>query len=155
MIPSIPIIPPGPFAVCSICTCQTERRAEADPIALRPLFPAGQSRMATFYLLPPRSILETAFGDILARLLPGLPLPLESWETITDRIGSAAGWPDDVFLVPRDDLPPGESVGESLAAAFGAEPGDNVVEVSLARPPALSRRWVLSATDIPTAHVAL
>jgi hypothetical protein len=111
--------------------------------------------MAAFYLLPPRSVLESAFCDLLTRLLPGLPLPMESWETITDRIGSAAGWPDDVFLIPRDDLPQGESVGESLAAAFGAEPGDQVVEVSLARTPATIRQWVLSAADIPTTPAAL
>jgi hypothetical protein len=111
--------------------------------------------MATFYLLPPRSVLESAFGEILTRLLPGLPLPMESWESIIDRIGSAAGWPDDVFLIPRDDLPHGASVGETLAAAFGAEPGDRVVEVSLARTPAIPRQWVLSAADIPTAPAAL
>ena len=112
-------------------------------------------RVATFYLLPPRSALESAFGDILSRLLPGLPLPMESWETITNHIGSAAGWPDDVFLIPRDDLPHGESIVESLAAAFGAEPGDTVVEVSLARTPATTRQWVLSAADIPTTPAAL
>lgn len=111
--------------------------------------------MATFYLLPPRSVLESAFSDILARLLPGLPLPVESWETIIDRLGSAGGWPDDVFLVPRDDLSQGESVAESLAAAFGAESGDKVVEVSLARTPATTRQWVLSAADIPTTRAAL
>jgi hypothetical protein len=111
--------------------------------------------MATFYLLPPRSVLESAFGDILTRLLPGLPLPVESWETITDRIGSAASWPNDIFLIARDDLPYGASVGESLAAAFGAEPGDRIVEVSLAGASSPTRQWVLSAADIPTTPAAL
>jgi hypothetical protein len=111
--------------------------------------------MATFYLLPPRTCLEQAFGELLARLLPGLPLPVESWEAITDRIGSAANWPDDVFLVPRDDLPEGDPVGESLAAAFGAEPGDRVVEVSLARGPSAARAWVLPASGVPRVPAAL
>jgi hypothetical protein len=102
--------------------------------------------MAMFYLLPPRACLEQALGEVLARLLPGLPLPVESWETITDRLGSAANWPDDVFLVPRDDLPDGEPVGGALVAAFGAEPGDRVVEVSLALKPA--RSWVLTPADV-------
>ena len=83
------------------------------------------------------------------RLLPGLPLPVESWEAIADRIGSAANWPDDVFLVPRDDLPEGEPVGEALAAAYGAEPGDRIVEVSLARGPSAARAWVLPPADVP------
>ena len=111
--------------------------------------------MATFYLLPPRACLEQAIGDVLARLLPGLPLPADAWEAITDRIGLAAGWPADVFLVPRDDLPEGEPVGEALAAAFGAEPGDRVVEVSLARGPGAARTWVLQPTGVPGIPAAL
>jgi hypothetical protein len=104
--------------------------------------------MATFYLLPPRACLEQALGEVLGRLLPGLPLPADSWDVVTDRVGSAASWPVDVFLVPRDDLPEGEPVGGALAAAFGAEPGDRVVEVSLARGPTASRAWVLGSSDV-------
>lgn len=108
--------------------------------------------MATFYLLPPRSCLEQALGEVLARLLPGLPLPADSWDAVTDRVGSAANWPADVFLVPRDDLPEGETVASALAAAFGAEPGDRVVEVSLARGSSDSRQparaWVLAPADV-------
>ena len=110
--------------------------------------------MATFYLLPPRSCLEQALGEILSRLLPGLPLPADSWDLVCDRVGSAARWPADVFLVPRDDLPEGEPVAESLVAAFGAEPGDRVVEVSLARGPAGARSWVLGAADVSKAPAA-
>ncbi len=104
--------------------------------------------MATFYLLPPRSCLEQALEEVLTRLLPGLPLPADSWEAVTERVGSAAGWPADVFLVPRDDLPDGEPVGDSLVAAFGAEVGDHIVEVSLARNPASARAWVLGQADV-------
>ncbi|WP_439626885.1 hypothetical protein [Gemmata sp.] len=104
--------------------------------------------MATFYLLPPRACLEQALSDALGRLLPGLPLPAETWDAVTDRVGAAASWPADVFLVPRDDLPDGEPVGEALGAAFGAEPGDRVVEVSLARGPAAARSWVLGPADV-------
>jgi len=111
--------------------------------------------MATFYLLPPRDCLEQSVEDFLSRLLPGLPLPTESWESIIDRIASAASWPADVFLVPRDDLPEGESLGTSLAAAFGAEPGDRIVEVSLARPASAARAWVLTSADVPGASAAL
>jgi hypothetical protein len=109
--------------------------------------------MATFYLLPPRESLERMLGDVLTRLLPGLPLPAESWDVVTDRIGSVANWPDDVFLVPRDDLPDGEPVASALVAAFGAEPGDRIVEVSLAQK--APRSWVLAASAVsntPAAH---
>jgi hypothetical protein len=102
-------------------------------------FIPGLPRMATFYLLPPRACLEQALGDVLSRLLPGLPLPADLWDVVTDRIGSAAHWPADVFFVSRDDLPEGESAGESLTAMFGAEPGDRIIEVSTARG---ARMWV-------------
>ena len=95
--------------------------------------------MATFYLLPPRACLETAVGDLFGKLLPGLPLPADVWDTLAQHLAATAGWADDVFLVPRDEVPDGE-LGAALAEAYGAEPGDRVVEVSLPRSP---RTWEL------------
>lgn len=94
--------------------------------------------MSTFYLLPPRACLEQASSDLLGKFLPGLPLPVDAWDIITAQLASAANW-SDVFFVPRDELPEGD-VGEALAEAYGAEPGDRVVEVSLARP---AKVWTL------------
>jgi hypothetical protein len=101
--------------------------------------------MATFYLLPSRVFLEQALGDLLGKLLPGLPLPAETWDAVTERLAAAAQWSGDVFLIPRDDLPDGERLGESLASAFGAEAGDRVVDVGVTRGP---RTWVLSPADV-------
>ena len=89
--------------------------------------------MATFYLLPPRACLEQSLGELLGRLLPGLPAPADAWDIVTARLAESADWPADVYLVPRDDLPDGEPVAEALASAFGAEPGDRVVEVGAGR----------------------
>lgn len=97
--------------------------------------------MATFYVLPPRSCLERAVSELFGKLLPGLPLPTDAWDALADHLGDVAGWNDNVFLVPRDELPEGD-LSEALAGAFGAEPGDRVVEVSLARP---ARAWALPA----------
>jgi hypothetical protein len=104
--------------------------------------------MATFYLLPPRDCLEQAVGDLFGKLLPGLPLPADAWEALAQHIAAAANWPD-VFLVPRDELPDGDPAA-ALAEAYGAEPGDRVVEVSLARPP---RAWAM-ATGVSGAAAA-
>jgi hypothetical protein len=111
--------------------------------------------MATFYLLPPRASLESALSELLGRVLPGLPVPAETWEAVVERLGELAGWPSDVFLVPRDDLSGDAGAAEELAAAFGAEPGDRVVEISLARGPAAARTWVLppvGVSSLPPAH---
>jgi len=98
--------------------------------------------MATFYILPPRSCLEEALGELLQRFLPGLSLLADGWELVVDRLATAAHWPADVFLVPRDDLPEEEPLPEALMAAFGAEPGDQIIEVPLHT--GLPQRWTLT-----------
>ena len=96
--------------------------------------------MATFYLLPPRACLEDAVSEVFGKLLPGLPLPADAWDALTQHLTALAGWPD-TFLVPRDELPDGDPAA-ALADDYGAELGDRVVEVSLARPP---RVWPIPA----------
>lgn len=105
--------------------------------------------MATFYLLPPRACLEQAFSDLFGKLLPGLPLPADAWDAVAQHLASVAGWPADVFLVPRDELPEGEP-GVALAEAYGAEPGDRVVDVGLSRP---ARAWSVP-TDVSSGAAA-
>lgn len=104
--------------------------------------------MATFYLLPPRACLDQSLGELLGRLLPGLPLPADAWDVLAERLAHSAGWPADVYLVPRDDLPDGEPVGDALAAAFGAEPGDRVVEVGAGR---AARVWEVGGVPVTAA----
>ena len=99
--------------------------------------------MATFYLLPPRACLEDALAAVFSRYLPGLPVPADAWDVVADRLAAAAGWPADVYLVPRDDLPADQPAAEALAAGFGAEPGDRVVEVPTG--PAGPRVWTVPA----------
>ncbi|MCI0704364.1 MAG: hypothetical protein L0241_25170 [Planctomycetia bacterium] len=96
--------------------------------------------MTTFYLLPPRACLEEAVSGLFGKLLPGLPLPADIWETLVSHLVSVARWPEVVF-VPRDELPESE-LPVALAEAFGAEAGDRVVEVSLAR---TAREWMIPA----------
>lgn len=99
--------------------------------------------MATFYVLPPRVCLEEKLAALLGQLLPGLPVPVDSWEAVADRLASIGRWPDDVYLVPRDDIPFGESVADALQECFGAEPGDRVIEVNAGGPQA----WTLSGVS--------
>jgi hypothetical protein len=101
--------------------------------------------MATFYVLPPRDCLDQAVSDLFTRLLPGLPLPADGWAVVSERIAETASWPAELFLIPRDDLPDGESIGDALASGYGAEPGDRVVEVRLA---GVSRAWVVGAAGV-------
>ena len=93
--------------------------------------------MSTFYILPPREVLESSLGDVLTRFLPGLPLPVDSWDIIAEKLASAASWPEDVFLIPRDDLPDSDSVSESLIDGFGAEVGDRAIEIGMRTGPSV------------------
>lgn len=104
--------------------------------------------MATFYLLPPRASLENALIGLLGKLLPGLPLPSQPWDVLSDRIATESLWPRDVFLIPRDDLPEGETTADALRIGFGAEAGDRVIEVSLARDPSVVRTWILEPAEV-------
>lgn len=83
--------------------------------------------MATFLVLPPRELLEHAAQEFAARLLPGLAPPADLAETILSHV--LAAQPAGSFVVHREELPEGDDVIAALRDAFGAEPGDRVVEV--------------------------
>jgi hypothetical protein len=87
--------------------------------------------MSLFYLLPPRPIVGDRLVSFLQTLLPGLDWNVQERRELADVLIGLAGRREDVFLVHREDLPHGESVARALADGFGAEEGDEVVEVRL------------------------
>jgi hypothetical protein len=106
--------------------------------------------MAVFYLLPPRPLLGQHFAGYLRALFPGLEWADPTWTELADTVASAARLHDGVYVVCREELPEGEDVERALADGYGAEPGDEVVEVSAgARPGELGvRRWRLAAVPV-------
>jgi hypothetical protein len=80
--------------------------------------------MAKFYLLPPRALIAQKLLATLGIVEPQSPLLAELAETI-GRAVEATG----AFVVYRDDLPLHESMPQSLMDGFGAEVGDEVVEI--------------------------
>jgi hypothetical protein len=108
--------------------------------------------MSTFYVLPPRPILGERFAAFLRLVFPGL-----EWDAaaLGDFLGGTAVGRPDVFVVHREDLPPGEPVARALADAFGAEPGDEVIEVRAAgprRPASLPQAGSLAGADLAVAR---
>ena len=91
--------------------------------------------MATFYLLPPRPLVEDTLAQSAGTFLPGLP-PTGGPE-LTAALESAVGRRPDVFLVFREELPDGVTA-DALRDGFGAEAGDEVVEV---RAGGVVRHW--------------
>jgi hypothetical protein len=101
--------------------------------------------MATFYLLPPRQVLGQRLADYLHTLCPGLPCPSTVWADLADVVRTAAAGQPDVYVVHREELPPGEEPARALVDGFGAERGDEVVEVRPGPRPGevVTLRWSL------------
>jgi hypothetical protein len=106
--------------------------------------------MAIFYLLPPRPFLGQHFAGYLRTLFPGLEWAGTTWTDLADTLAVAARLHEGVYVVYREELPDSEDVERALADGFGAEPGDEVVEVRAgARPGELAvHRWQLAATPV-------
>jgi hypothetical protein len=100
--------------------------------------------MSTFYLLPPRPLLNARFADYLRTLLPGLDCS-PSCPDLVEVLNAEASRHPDVYVVHREDLPEGEEPAQALADGFGADAGDEVVEVCTGPEPGgmNARRWHL------------
>ena len=96
--------------------------------------------MATFYVLPPRPFLGRCYATFLQTLFPDLTWDEAALSELADRLNSIAADRKGVYLVHREELPEDEDLARGLADAFGAETGDEVIEV---RPGREAHRWLL------------
>jgi hypothetical protein len=103
--------------------------------------------VSTFYLLPPRPYLGEHFASYLQGLFPGLHWDSAVWANLAEGLVAAATCHAGVYVVYREELAEGEDPAQALADGFGAEPGDEVIELRAAeRPGALAvRRWRIGA----------
>jgi len=101
--------------------------------------------MSIFYLMPPRPFLGDRFADFLQTLFPGLVWDSSARRNLADLLGDTAGEREDVYVVYREDLPRNESPTQALIDGFGAEAGDEVVEVRPGARPGeiITRRWCI------------
>ncbi|HZV03617.1 MAG TPA: hypothetical protein VE999_00875 [Gemmataceae bacterium] len=99
--------------------------------------------MSIFYLMPPRPFLGDRFADFLQTVFPGLDWDSSSRLSLAELLRDAAGERDGIYVIYRDDLPREESPALALVNGFGAESGDEVVEVRPGGRPGevVTRRW--------------
>lgn len=102
--------------------------------------------MSTFYVLPPRSILGDRLVDSLSSFMPGIAWDADGRQRLAETVLEALANQDEVYLVPRDELPTGVATETALIDGYGASAGDEVIEV---RPAGRSgefssRRWRIS-----------
>jgi hypothetical protein len=102
--------------------------------------------MSIFYLMPPRPFVGDRIAAFLQTFFPGLDWDSSERTGLAEVLGDRAGRPD-VFVVYRDDLPHEESPARALVDGFGAEPGDEVVEVRPGPRPGevVTNRWRIAA----------
>jgi hypothetical protein len=101
--------------------------------------------MSTFYLLPPRPHLARRFTAFLTTWFPGLDWQGLGGMDLIETLAERASRHPDVYVVHREDLPEGEEPARALADGFGAEAGDEVIEL-VSGPdgdPVTTRRWRL------------
>jgi len=94
--------------------------------------------MSTFYLLPPRPLLEECLAAYLDPLLPGLRWQGTVGLLLADILAAAVARRPDVYVIYREELPEGETPARALVDGFGAEADDEVIEI---RPGGKSGEW--------------
>lgn len=85
--------------------------------------------MSTFYLLPARPRFGRLFAELLSGLFPGTAWPQDDWHDLAEALAAAAMSQHEVYVVFAEELPADEGIEDGLRLAFGAEPGDEVVDV--------------------------
>jgi hypothetical protein len=84
--------------------------------------------VSVFYLLPSRPFLGERFAFYLQGLFPGLTWDPDQWSNLAEGLTAAATSHPGVYVVHREELSEDDPV-RSLIDRFGAEPGDEVIEL--------------------------
>ncbi len=102
--------------------------------------------MSIFYVLPARPVLGEHFAGYLASLFPGLEWRRSAWTDLAEAL-SAAVQQRDVYVLYRDDLPAEDNLTQVLVDGFGAEEGDQIIEIDAGPPHGemSARYWRLNA----------
>jgi hypothetical protein len=85
--------------------------------------------VSTFYLLPPRALVGQQFARFLHSYFPELDLATVSRAELAEFVSATAAQQPDLYVIFREDLPQNIELRRTLVDDFGAEPGDEVVEV--------------------------
>ncbi len=96
--------------------------------------------MATFHVLPPKTVFGDKCAGFLEQWLPGVNWVDVDRATLADMVTAGPAAQPLAYVVFREELPEGIEMGQALKEDFGAEPGDSVIEVAADG----SRRWIVA-----------
>jgi hypothetical protein len=87
--------------------------------------------MAKFYVLPSRELLGGRFSSWLTAHFPGIQHTSWDYSDLAESLANLVQLEGKGFVVYREDLDGERSVAESLAADYGAEADDEIIEIEL------------------------
>jgi hypothetical protein len=79
--------------------------------------------------MPSRPVLGERVAVYLKTVFPGLDWASTAWAWLAEAVGSLVAQQSDVFVVYREELADDGNLARSLVDGFGAELGDQIVEV--------------------------
>jgi len=103
--------------------------------------------MSIFYVVPSRPFLGKCFAGYLRTLFPGLEWSGSAWPELAETLHAPIRARADVYVVHQEEVPEGEDLRAALINGFGAEAGDEVVEVRAGSRVGefITRRWRLDS----------
>ncbi len=87
--------------------------------------------MAFFYLMPSRSTVGERFAVLLHEWFPGQAWDLQHPAELAERLAEGVQKRDDTFVVFQEDLADDLPIERVLQRDFGADVGDDVIDVRL------------------------
>jgi hypothetical protein len=97
--------------------------------------------MSTFYVMPSRPLLGRLFGEFLTSLFPGLDWNTDDFPDLGEALGAAARIQPEVYVLFREDLACERDAAMCLVRDFGAEAGDQIIEVEAGEEGPSVRYW--------------
>ena len=85
--------------------------------------------MSVFYILPSPGFLGKAFERHLHLLFPGLTWDEIFLKLLVGHVLEVTARHAGVYLIQQHELPEQEDVEQALVDGFGAEPGDELIEM--------------------------
>src|SRR5438874_11950675 len=85
--------------------------------------------MATFYVLPSPAFLGKSFEPHLRLLFPGLNWDETALVHLAKQVSTALAQHPNVYLLHQHELTEGADVVQATVDGFGAESGDEVIEM--------------------------
>jgi hypothetical protein len=96
--------------------------------------------MARFYVLPPRSFVGQQYASLLREFFPGRPIDRYELSDLAESLAANVEKDPHAIVIFEEDLADDAPVEIVLRRDFGAEPGDEIIDIRVGARVAPPRR---------------